>query len=104
MAGLAGLFEPAPARWGLRGDPALWARMAQGLAGQPLPNSETVLHVLVAAEFSRLTGRGWDGDDPIPVADLAGAEGGLSNGLVAPRWWRETGVTLLAARWRVAAG
>lgn len=104
MAGLAELFDPAPASWGLRGDPGLWARMSQGFSDQPMPNSETVLRAMVAAAFRRHAGRPWDGDDPVPVADLAGRGGGLSNGLVAPRWWRETGVAILAERWRAQAG
>jgi hypothetical protein len=104
MAGLADLFQPAPASWGLRGDPVLWARMARDFAGQPMPNSDRVLRAMIAAAFRRHAGRGWDGDDPIPVTALAGAGGGLSNGLVAPRWWRDTGMPLLVERWRAAAG
>ncbi|QYK43050.1 MAG: hypothetical protein KF887_08130 [Paracoccaceae bacterium] len=102
MAGLPGLFDPPPSGWGLRGDPALWSAMREGFAGQPLPNSETVLLAMIAASFRRIAGRGWDTDDPIPVPGLAGPRGGLSNGLVAPRWWRDAGVPTLVARWRAA--
>lgn len=103
MAGLSGLFDPPPPRWGLRGDPLLWARMAEGFAGQPLPNTEAALRAMVAGAFRRQTGQDWAGDAPIAVAALTSARGGLSNGLVAPDWWRQTGVELLAERWRAAA-
>ena len=37
------LFEPEPARWGLRGDPFLWRAMSEQLAWTELPDTQNRL-------------------------------------------------------------
>lgn len=39
-----------------------------------------------AAVFRRLAGQGWEGDAPVPVAAPRQDWGGMSNGMVDPRW------------------
>ncbi|HMO70559.1 MAG TPA: hypothetical protein PKC84_02735, partial [Paracoccaceae bacterium] len=82
--------------------PPLWDALRAGFAGQPLPQSGRVLTAMLATAFRSAAGQDWQGDDPIPVEALARSGGGLSNGLVAPRWWREVGLPLLLARWQAA--
>lgn len=101
-AAFAALFDPPPTRWGLRGDTHLWQALREQLAGRPCPADAATMQAELAALFRDVVGHDWQGDAPIPVASLVKPWGGMSNGVVDPRWWRETGVPLLAAR--LAAG
>lgn len=98
VAGAAALFAPAPRRWGLRGDPHLWDMLAAAAADWPPPADAAALERDLAAAFRAVVGQDWNGDEPIPVAALAKPWGGMSNGMVDPRWWRQTGVPLLLSR------
>ncbi len=100
VAGFRDLFHPPPPRWGLRGDPHLWQAMRETFAASPLPRGEAALLADVARAFRAVVGQDWQGDAPVPVAALHQDWGGMSNGMVDPRWWRETGVPLLIGRLR----
>lgn len=99
---LSDLFEPEPARWGLRGDPHLWRELRAALASQPAPGSAAELAQLLAQTFEQLTGAPLDAQQPIFVARLN--HGGMSGGYVDPRFWAETGLPLLIERFRRATG
>ncbi len=91
------LFEPAPAQWGLRGDPWLWAEMAAQLSDLPLPADPAGLDALLAAQFQRLVGTPLDA----PVASVFVARydhGGMSSGMISLGFWRDTGLPLLRSR------
>lgn len=98
---LSELFDPAPARWGLRGDPHLWAELREALGGAAPPASEQALVELIAQTFERLTGGSLAGREPIYVVRLN--HGGMSGGFVDPRFWADKAVPLLCARFRAAA-
>ncbi len=101
MMTLSELFDPAPASWGLRGDPHLWAELREALRGASLPASEQALAALIAQTFERLTGAPLAGREPIYVARLN--HGGMSGGYVDPRFWADQAIPLLCARFRAAA-
>ncbi|MCA9918628.1 MAG: hypothetical protein KC445_11790 [Anaerolineales bacterium] len=93
---VAELFQEKPWQWGLRGDPYLWAEMANHFATTPLPsNSEQLAQQLLQA-FEALTGQ------PITAEKFIAVErfprSGMSGGMVSPEFWRETAVPLLLER------
>ncbi|MFA5684470.1 MAG: hypothetical protein WCZ65_01755 [Lysobacteraceae bacterium] len=94
---MADLFQPPPARWGLRGDPHLWAEMASTLAGCAIPPDAAQLDSLLQATFARLVGTPLDSSAP-SIHVQRYAHGGMSSGQVSPAFWRETGFALLRAR------
>lgn len=100
MHTLAEIFQPEPARWGLRGDPHLWRELRDALAEQAVPASAAELALLLAQTFERLTGAPPSGQQPIYVARLN--HGGMSGGYVDPRFWAETGIPLLLARYQAS--
>ncbi|AYQ92268.1 hypothetical protein [Burkholderia gladioli] len=90
------LFEPPPAQWGLRGDPHLWEAMRAALRGQALPASAEALEASIAERYLDLTGQALDLPDRLHVP--AFAHGGMSSGMISPRFWRDTALPLLRAR------
>ena len=93
---LAVLFRPLPHRWGLRGDPHLWAEMEQEFREVDLPPAPETVAARVEEAFARLTGRPMSHPGPFFVSRYD--HGGMSSGHVNPAWWRDTGLPLLLER------
>ncbi|ALK33206.1 hypothetical protein Bpla01_64820 [Burkholderia plantarii] len=94
--GLAALFAPPPARWGLRGDPYLWDALRARLAGTPLPESDEALDACIALAYAGLTGQPLALSEPVHVP--AFAHGGMSSGMVSPAFWTDVALPLLRQR------
>lgn len=93
----AALFQPEPARWGLRGDPWLWREMKERLATVPLPRTAEDVAAIVRAEFERLTGQPVSHPETIYVERHS--HGGMTSGMVWPEFWRDTAIPLLQRRY-----
>jgi len=92
------LFAVPPARWGLRGDPHLWADLHAELRAVPTPpGSRQAMAALLADRLRRLGGVEAAGDDPVRVPRFGTS--GMSGGFVAPAFWRDVAVPLLLDRW-----
>ncbi len=79
-------------QWGLRGDPLLWDALQNALSQTPLPPTTSALRSLLQSAYLEETGHEPSASDtPLPVASLKRPNGGMSNGLVSPRFWVETG-------------
>lgn len=105
------LFSAAPAQWGLRGDPYLWADLHASLRRRPAPpGSADGLEAVLADELWRLAGIGLAGHPATATApgpyDAVRVPryptSGMSGGHVSPGFWWDTAVPLLVERW--AAG
>lgn len=90
------LFLPPPARWGLRGDPYLWAELGNDLANQELPADIAELHGLLEAAFLKATGVSLAACANVRIERLE--HGGMSSGYVSGKFWREEGFPLIAER------
>ena len=78
--------------WGLRGDPLLWGQLRLALAQTPLPATVADLHQHLHATFQDITGHPLvHSQIPLAVSGLRRPNGGMSNGLVSPEFWLETG-------------
>lgn len=97
---LADLFQPEPIQWGLRGDPYLWQEMSETLAALPLPPCEAQLAEILEATFERLVGLPTSAEESVFVERHA--HGGMSSGHISLKFWRETALPLLLARYHVA--
>jgi len=94
------LFDVPPARWGLRGDPHLWADLHADLRAVPAPpGSREAMAALLTDRLHRLGGVDLRaaGDDPVRVPRFGTS--GMSGGYVAPAFWRDVAVPLLSDRW-----
>ncbi len=97
------LFEPEPARWGLRGDPRAWRALKEKLTGTPLPATvEETKGVLLAAFKSVVGVELLDTSAPERVFCEALAHAGMSTGWVHLVTWREVLLPLLLERWSQA--
>ena len=95
------LFQDRPPRWGLRGDPMLWDDMRAVLSDRPLPADVQALQTLLARAFQALTGTALDcADAALAVEAYHRPCGGMSNGQVSPRFWRDTALPLILARFQ----
>ncbi|WP_070887078.1 hypothetical protein [Pseudomonas argentinensis] len=98
---LSDLFQPEPISWGCRGDPYLWLEMSEVLATQPLPPSEAQLAEIFEATFERLVGLPITAHESSVFVERH-AHGGMSSGHISLKFWRETAVPLLLARYHSA--
>jgi hypothetical protein len=90
------LFDNPPATWGLRGDPFLWQAMQLHFSATPLAaNSDDLINQLKNA-FQLLTLHSIEETEFFFVEKFA--QGGMSSGGVAPKFWREKAIPLLLAR------
>lgn len=96
-ATIGDLFLERPEQWGMRGDPYLWDEMADALALEPLPASDTVLLVKLADAFRESTGVSL-GDSCEMVEVERFRHGGMSSGFVHLEFWLETALPLLIRR------
>ena len=95
---IASLFQEAPTRWGLRGDPSLWQEMQATLASHAYPSTEAEFTVLLEQTYQQLTGTPLSNHDHVFVERYS--HGGMSSGYVSPPFWAETAIPLLQARYR----
>jgi hypothetical protein len=97
------LFDPLPGKWGLRGDPHLWAAMREQLAGTDLPPNAEETAGLLRAVFAELAGI--DLTDPAPsVFREQYAHGGMSSGMICLDTWRQKLMPMLIERATARAG
>jgi hypothetical protein len=92
------LFEPEPARWGLRGDPFLWRAMSEHLAETDLPDQPEEAGRLLHAAFAELTGVDLVADSPPSVYLERYAHGGMSSGMICLDTWRQQLMPMLIER------
>lgn len=90
------LFQPRPARWGIRGDPLLWKAMAEAL-GPTDPATIADIEAHLRDLYADLVGAPLT-DDDTPVSVPRFASGGMSSSMISPRFWREEGIPLLVSR------
>jgi O-acetyl-ADP-ribose deacetylase (regulator of RNase III) len=97
-ADLAAVFEPEPARWGLRGDPHVWHAMRDRLRGVR-PTTAADAHELLHSAFEEIVGVSLN-DDGLPgqVHRPELDHGGMSGGHVHIETWRTTLMPLLVSR------
>jgi molybdenum cofactor cytidylyltransferase len=94
MKTIADLFEKKPVGWGLRGDPHLWAEMKAYFSDSPIPAARASLQKTLEDGFKILLGVPVSTADDIYVERFA-HHGGMSAGMVSPRFWREEGIPFL---------
>lgn len=92
------LFEPEPARWGLRGDPHLWRAMSERLADTDLPDTPEKAGRLLHAAFTELAGVDLAADPATSVYREEYAHGGMSSGMISLDAWRQQLMPLLIER------
>ena len=93
------LFSTAPKTWGLRGDPALWYALRDQLGDQAIPDTiETFIQLLHQA-YEINTGQAFNNPDLVRVEKFKRQESGISNGIVSPQFWTETGFPHLVERY-----
>ena len=100
---LSDLFQTEPISWGCRGDPYLWQEMSEVLANLPLPPSEAQLAEILEATFERLVGLPTSAEVSTVFVERH-AHGGMSSGHISLKFWRESALPLLLARYRTAQG
>lgn len=93
---VATLFRDRPEKWGLRGDPYLWADMRQRFERVECPATPEELTILIEEAFAGLTGLPISHPEPIYIEKYS--HGGMSSGHVCPKFWRETALPLLRSR------
>ncbi|MGJ8617598.1 MAG: hypothetical protein ACSHWS_12225 [Sulfitobacter sp.] len=103
MTRFVDLLEPAPRPWGLRGDPVLFDAMKQVVDDLPLPATEAALRDAFENTFEVLTGTPLaDAPDLLRVAATRRENGGMSNGIVSPGYWRDKMLPALIKRFHAA--
>lgn len=95
------LFATPLKRWGLRGDPYLWAALGAYFDGKAWPDSAENFHEQLATAFIDITGHPLNSDDHIAVEQFS--HGGMSSGMIDPKFWRELAFPILLKSYRVAA-
>jgi hypothetical protein len=95
---VADLFEPEPAKWGLRGDPHVWRALRAHLADTQLPASAGDLQRLLYAAFAQLVGVDLAGDPDASVHRDEFAHGGMSSGMISLDTWRDRLMPMLVER------
>ena len=97
---MAGLFEPEPRQWGLRGDPYLWRALRDQLADMAVPASEGAGSDLLHAAVNEPVGGDLPPPPPPPVYCERYAHGGMSSGMISLDAWRQRFMPLLTERAR----
>lgn len=93
---IAELFDPPPSAWGLRGDPYLWNELKTTLKSVKVPETITELRNIIESEYENSTGFSLSHDEYIKIDRLA--HGGMSSGMICPKFWREKGLPLILSR------
>ncbi len=99
------LLVRRPEQYWLRGDAALWTRLADDLGGLGLPESFASVREIVESAYERVVGvelpKRPSPDDMVPV-DALSIGHGMSDGLVSPHFWRFTAIPIVIDRWAAA--
>ena len=90
------LFEPCPPQWGLRGDPYLWREFKERFLKTPLPETENALRRLLEDAYREAVGTDLTESEHFFVVRFA--HGGMSSGMISPRFWREKAFPLIVLR------
>jgi len=90
------IFDPAPERWGLRGDPYFWDHLRMRLSKKELPSDPDVIERFIRDEHYRLSGKRLTGSSMAYVE--AFSHGGMSSGGISGKFWTEQGIPLLRSR------
>ncbi|MGW4161376.1 hypothetical protein [Streptomyces sp. NPDC004788] len=98
VAKVSELFDPAPGRWGLRGDPFVWQALRDTLSGADVPPSAEAVAGLLRATFEELVEVDLLGEPAPHVYRQRYAHGGMSSGMVHLDMWRHTLLPLLVER------
>ncbi|AKS45440.1 hypothetical protein SAMN05444287_0534 [Octadecabacter temperatus] len=93
------IFSTVQTRWGLRGDPLLWDAIKQRMILRGLPDTADQFAAQLAQDYFEIVGQHLDeSDDFVGVTTLRRENGGMSNGMVSPKAWREGLMPLLLSR------
>ena len=99
-AKMAGLFDPEPGTWGLRGDPYLWRALREHLSEIRIPASADEAVGLLHAAFGELTGLDLVSGTAPAVYRAQYAHGGMSSGMISLDTWRQRLMPTLTERAR----
>ena len=95
------IFEDEPKRWGLRGDPYLWAELREECAGKELPLSDDSVVEIVCRKFESVSGVPLTYDARPYVAKYA--HGGMSSGHLSGLFWIGPGMAKILGNYHAAA-
>ena len=90
------LFEPAPERWGLRGDPYLWEELKKHFKGKALPSSADDLQAELHKAVAALVGVNLHTDESTFIERFS--HGGMSSGSISHGFWLEFAFPMLLNR------
>lgn len=90
------LFDPAPDRWGLRGDVYLWLEMRSALNHVPVPGQVDALRPIISSLFFVLTGAELTPEVEVRVTRFE--RGGMSGGMVSGEFWYNTFISMIQQR------
>ena len=98
---LSQIFQHKPFQWGLRGDPYLWGEMKDLLKDHPYPDTEEEFLALIEQTYEQLTGGALEEQSSMNSIFFERYDhGGMSSGRISPKFWIETGIPLLLAKYR----
>ena len=90
---LSVIFEDEPKKWGLRGDPFLWAELREESAGKEFPFDEDAIVEMVCRKFESVSGVPLTYDARPYVEKYA--HGGMSSGHLSGLFWMGRGMAKL---------
>ena len=94
------IFEEEPRRWGLRGDPYLWAELREECVGKELPFSDVAVVEMVCRKFESVSGVPLTYDARPYVAKFA--HGGMSSGHLSGLFWIGPGMAKILRNYYAA--
>jgi hypothetical protein len=97
---MAGLFDPEPETWGLRGDPYLWRALREHLSETYIPASADGVISLLHAAFGEFAGLDLASDTASSLYRAQYAHGGMSSGMISLDTWRQQLMPILVERAR----
>ena len=96
---ISSLFQEEPEQWGMRGDPFLWKDMQEHFQNTRLPDKVSGISLLVKDAFEILTEHPITTDKEFLVIEKY-SHGGMSSGGIVPKFWLDTAIPLLRARYK----
>lgn len=95
------LFHPEPNTWGLRGDPLVWRTIAAQLETVEPPSRTRDIVELLRAAFLEVVGVDVGQEPTVEYVHRPEfASGGMSDGMISLKAWRETLMPMLEERAR----
>lgn len=92
------IFAERPKRWGLRGDPFLWARLETRFETISAPYPPEELRREITQELERLFGKAPSAGEICFVPEFAKKRVGMSTGGISADFWLDTAIPLLVER------